>query len=83
VALAKVIAPGRFPQVSVSCGFEPCVALGLNLVKYNLPGGPISGVHYRVEPMDDGQNFLVPTHELFHDPDQEQRITRDSIVVRR
>jgi hypothetical protein len=32
--------------VSVSCEFEPCVSLGLNLVKYNLPGGPISGVHY-------------------------------------
>jgi tRNA(fMet)-specific endonuclease VapC len=32
--------------VSVSCGFEPCVALGLNLVKYNLPGGPETGVHY-------------------------------------
>jgi hypothetical protein len=33
--------------VSASCGFEPCVALGLNLVKYNLPGGPETGVHYK------------------------------------
>ena len=39
--------------MSVSCGFEPGVALGLNLVKYNLPGGPISGVHYnhRLDPV--------------------------------
>jgi hypothetical protein len=33
--------------VSASYGFEPCVALGLNLVKYNLPGGPETGVHYK------------------------------------
>jgi hypothetical protein len=33
--------------VSASCEFEPCVALGLNLVKYNLTTGPETGVHYK------------------------------------
>jgi hypothetical protein len=32
--------------VSASCEFEPCIALGLNLVKYNLTTGPETGVHY-------------------------------------
>jgi len=32
--------------MSASGGFEPCVALGLDLVKYNSPGGPETGVHY-------------------------------------
>ena len=40
------------------------------------------GKNCRIEPMGDGQSFLAPTHELFHDLEQTQRITRDSIVVR-
>jgi hypothetical protein len=41
------------------------------------------GKNCRIEPMDGGASFLAPTHELFHDPEQKRRITRESIVVRR
>jgi hypothetical protein len=40
------------------------------------------GKNCRIEPMNGGQSFLAPTHELFHDPEQKRRVTRDSIVVR-
>jgi len=36
----------------------------------------------RIEPVEGGQSFLAPTHELFHDAEQTLRMTRESIVVR-
>lgn len=39
------------------------------------------GKNCRIEPIEGGQSFLAPTHELFHNAEQTQRITRDSIVV--
>jgi hypothetical protein len=40
------------------------------------------GKNCRIEPMVDGQSFLAPTHELFHDLEQTQRITRESIILK-
>jgi hypothetical protein len=40
------------------------------------------GKNCRIEAMEGGQSVLAPTHELFHDPEQTRRVTRDSIVVR-
>ena len=34
----------------------------------------------RVEPIRGGGSFLAPTAELYHDPAETERITRDSIV---
>ncbi|HUQ68454.1 MAG TPA: hypothetical protein VM165_02960 [Planctomycetaceae bacterium] len=39
------------------------------------------GKNCRIEPIDGGQSFLAPTHELFHDPERTRRINRESIVV--
>lgn len=39
------------------------------------------GKNCRIEPLEDGDSFLAATHELFHDPEQTRRITRESIVV--
>jgi hypothetical protein len=40
------------------------------------------GRNCRIEPMEGGQSFLAPTHELFHDAEQTRRITRESIIMR-
>jgi hypothetical protein len=56
--------------VSASCEFEPCVALGLNLVKYNLTTGPETGVHYTGWVTQEGTqpwSSLLPTPHI--DPD--------------
>jgi hypothetical protein len=39
------------------------------------------GNNSRIEPLAGLQSFLAPTHELFHDSRQTQRITRETIVV--
>jgi hypothetical protein len=42
----------------------------------------IGGKNCRIEPIEGGQSCLAPTHDLFHDAEQTQGITRESIVVR-
>lgn len=39
------------------------------------------GKNSRIAPVDGGESFLAPTHELFHDRAAQRRITRDSIVA--
>lgn len=73
-----------FPSLS-SPASEFGVASGIRAVYYQ--GAKyrflnFGGKSCRIEPMEDGRSFLAPTHELFHDPQQIRRITRESIVVR-
>jgi len=39
------------------------------------------GQNCRIEALDGSPSFLAPTHEIFHDQNGTQRITRDSVVL--
>lgn len=60
-------------------GDERRVFYNGNLLRFLNFGGKKS----RVQAVDGGKSFLVPTHKLFHDKEAKTPVTRDSIVIQK